>query len=311
MILSPQQHTALQTLLPVARIATSGIRSGLPVLPRTHTLLIGPSGSGKSFLARALGQKLGLPVLVINVATWVITAAKSEPWTISTIAEWIDRLPLGGGVLALDEIDKLQSAAEWTRYVRLEIHDLLDGVISAAAKLPIDPANDADVPIPIDTEGGTRTFREELAQRLRERVFVLGCGAWQSAWRANSRSMGFNSGSSPALATPPSREQILADIDPELRQRFRDEAILLPTMMPEDYANVARDIARIIPVELLPAWKKELGRVLRRAADGSLGMRALEELLLKALLLSGAGSEPGGEVELQELRPPRPEPSIW
>src|SRR5690606_14930802 len=108
MILSPQQEHALTQLLPVARIATSGIRAGLPVLPRTHTLLIGPSGSGKSFLARALGQKLGLPVLVINVATWVITAAKSEPWTISTIAEWLDRLPPGGGVLALDEIDKLQ-----------------------------------------------------------------------------------------------------------------------------------------------------------------------------------------------------------
>ncbi len=310
MILSPQQEHALTQLLPVARIATSGIRAGLPVLPRTHTLIIGPSGSGKSYLARALAHKLGLPVLIINVATWVITAARSEPWTLTTISEWLDRLPPGGGVLALDEIDKLQSDSDWMRYVRLEIHDLLDGVIPASAKLPIDPVADADIPVPSDTGGGTMTFREELSMKLRDRVMILGAGAWQSAWRSNARAMGFIDDAQP-LPSPPTREQILSAIDPELRQRFRDEVILLPTMMPEDYKRVAKDISRRIPADLLPAWNKEIGRVLRQAADGSLGMRALEELLLKALVLSGAGAEPGGVVESQTLKPPRPEPGIW
>jgi len=82
-------------------------------------------------------------------------------------------------------------------------------------------------------------------------------------------------------------------------------------MMPNDYGRVAREIAWKIPSELLPAWKKELGCALRKAADGSLGMRALEELILRALVLSGAGAEPGGEVKVQTLKPPRPEPTIW
>lgn len=310
MILSPQQQHALDQLLPVGRIATSGIRAGLPVNPRTHTLLIGPSGSGKSFLARKLAQSLGIPCLVINVATWVITASRSEPWTMSSIAEWVDRLQ-GGGVLVLDEIDKIDSPAEWTRYVRLEIHDVLDGIIPAATKLPIDPPADADFPVPVDTVGGTMTFREILAKKLREEVMVIGCGAWQSAWKANGRAMGFSGSSVPMLPEPPTREQLLASIDAELRQRFRDEVVLLPTMMPTDYSEVARDLARKIPAELLPAWRKELGAALRRAADGSLGMRALEELLLRALLLSGAGRESEYLSEPQALKPAREPENLW
>lgn len=84
-ILSPQQKAALQQLLPIARIATSGAVAGLPVRPRSHTLLIGPSGSGKSFIARELASKLSLPLLLINVSSWVVLSAKNEPWTASTI----------------------------------------------------------------------------------------------------------------------------------------------------------------------------------------------------------------------------------
>lgn len=155
------------------------------------------------------------------------------------------------------------------------------------------------------------TFREILAKKLREEVMIVGCGAWQSAWRANGRAIGFSGGSAPILPEPPTREQILASIDAELRQRFRDEIVVLPAMMPGDYAAVAKEIARKIPEELLSAWKRELGGVLRCAADGSLGMRAMEELLLKAMLLSGKGEEPQDKLEPQGLKPPRSEPQLW
>ncbi|MBK1815729.1 ATP-binding protein [Luteolibacter yonseiensis] len=305
MILSPQQQHALKKLLPVARIATSGIRSGMSVLPRTHSLLIGPSGSGKSHLARRLGEQLGIPSLVINVAAWMIAGSRGDPWTISLIADWLDRLP-GAGVLVLDEIDKLQSPSEWTRNVRLEIHDLLDGVLPVATKLPIE-----SLPAESFPQGSGKDQKAELERTLRERVMIMGCGAWQSAWRGNARTLGFNSSKELFLPEPPTKEQILAEIDAELRQRFRDEIVLLSPMLPADYAHVAKDIARQIPQELIPAWNKEIGGVLRRAADGFLGMRAIEELLLKAMLLAGKGKEPDKSPEPQSLKPPRPEPSIW
>lgn len=84
-ILSPQQETVPRQIIPIAGIATSGAAGDLPVHPRTQTLLIGPSGSGKSFMTREIGRRLNLPVLLINVSSWVVLSAKNEPWTSSTI----------------------------------------------------------------------------------------------------------------------------------------------------------------------------------------------------------------------------------
>ncbi|MFT3991219.1 MAG: AAA family ATPase [Luteolibacter sp.] len=314
MILSPQQETALQTLLPVARIATSGIRAGLPVTPRTHTLIIGPSGSGKSFLGRKLGEVLGIPVLVINVCNWMVAGARSDQWTSSMIADWLDRLP-GGGILVLDELDKLGAGegsyggSDWNRNTILEIFDWLDGVVPSSAKLPLESIEAEE----LFTPDAGRNQREKLGTIIRERVMILGVGAWQSAWRSNARQLGFNAAKESLLPAPPSREQILQSIYPELRQRFRDDIVLLPAMLPDDYAKVAREIAQKIPPKLVPAWKKEIGGVLRRAADGSLGMRALEELLLTALVLSGAGNEPSEAPAPQILKPSRLQvvQSLW
>ena len=47
------------------------------------------------------------------------------------------------GIIVLDELDKLDSAESWISYIRLEIHDLLDGVIPAA--LDVDKKDDDDI----------------------------------------------------------------------------------------------------------------------------------------------------------------------
>lgn len=297
MILSPPQQAALDALLPVGRIATSGIRVGLPVIPRTHSIIVGPSGSGKSYLARKMGEILGIPTLVINVGTWIITASRSEPWSINSVVDWLDRLP-GGGILVLDEIDKLSSPNEWSRYVRLEIHDILDGIIPVAATIPAGCLPEEAVP----------DYREHLMKKLRDRIMVIGCGAWQSAWKSNGKTMGFSANQEFQLPEPPTREQISENIDAELRQRFRDEITIISPMISEDYKMVAKNIARQIPEDLRRDWDAQLGATIRQAVDGSLGMRAMEELLLKALLLSGKGKEPESLPLPQSLKPPRPEP---
>jgi hypothetical protein len=300
MTLSPQQQTLVDRLLPIARIATNGTRSGLPLMARCHSLIVGPSGSGKTFIAKEIGSVLGVPVLVINVATWLIIASRAETWTVSIIADWVDRLP-GGGLLVLDEIDKLQLDSEWARYVRLEIHDLLDGRFPAATAFPEE--------LPADLQSGAESRLSGLSLRLRDRVMVIGCGAWQSAWHQSSKTVGFNGGNFEFIPQAPTRQQMLQSIDSELRQRFRDEIAVLSPMGRADYEIVAESLEQKIPLQILPAWQEARAAAMARASEGMLGMRAFEELLLEAMVSSGFGSQV--QPQNEKLRAPRPPPSIW
>jgi ATPase family associated with various cellular activities (AAA) len=280
MILSPQQQAVLTEIMPVAKIATDGCRSGLPLIPRCHTLLIGPSGSGKSYLAKEIAKSIGLPCLTINVATWILTASRNEPSTWTQIVEWLTSLTCGG-VIVIDEVDKCNGQAEYTQSVRLELHDLLDGMIPNSAKFP-QPLTDF---LGLNPGEIIVHSRDNLTRILKERVMVIGCGAWQSAWKSNTRKLGFTTGTT-TPPEPPSASQITSSIDPELRQRFRDKVFFLPPMIPEDYAVVARAIAAMIPSEFRKEWEIQLGATIRKAVEGNLGMRALEELLLTAMILT-------------------------
>ena len=296
-ILSPQQQTLLSSLLPVARIATSGCRKDLPVKLRTASLVIGPSGGGKSHLARSLGERLTLPIMVINVSSWVVLSARNEPWTYSVICQWLDSLQDKGGILVLDEICALDRRSDWVTYIRLEVHDLMDGIIPLAARLPSPPSDNLwgeDPP----NELPDAIQREILAKRLRDRVFILACGAWQHAWRSNSRQIGF--GSATAALEPPSCEQILESIEPELRQRFRNEVCWLPPLAYSDYVTVSANIEnRISDKRTRNAWNRLAGPAIEEAVAGGLGMRVFEELMLAALLDAHDRDEPGRDALYQ------------
>jgi len=133
--------------------------------------------------------------------------------------------------------------------------------------------------------------REILAKRLRERVFIVAIGAWQKAYRSNSRQIGFGSGT--AQLQPPSREQIIESIEPELRQRFRNEVGWLPPLAYSDYVNVSANIAnRISDKRIQNAWNRLAGPAIEEALAGGLGMRVFEELMLSALLDTHDRDEP-------------------
>lgn len=278
-ILSPQQESALEQLLPIARIATSGAVANLPLRPRSHTLVIATSGSGKSFLATELGRRLGVPVLLINVSSWVVLSAKNEPWTASAICEWLDSLGTGGGILVFDEIDKLQADSDWKSYIRLEVHDFLDSVIPHAARMPKSIFEDAlDNPAAVDAQ--TRLM---LTARLRGKVFILGCGAWQGSWTANSRKIGFEGEAS--KSEKPNRLQILGSISTEIRQRFRDPVCWLEPMSLDDYMLVSGQIANSLPsADMVRTWNRLARSAMERAVANGLGMRIFEELMLSVLL---------------------------
>jgi len=297
-ILSPQQQALLNQLLPVARIATASGNENLPVRPRTHTLIVGPSGGGKSHLARSLGKRLGVPILVINVSSWVVLSAKNEPWTFSLVCDWLATLGGKGGILVLDEIDKIAGGSEWKHLTVLELHDLLDGVIPLAARLPHCPSNELWGETEPD-EPPDPAVRQKLAKLLRNRVFVVGCGAWQAAWRPSKPIIGFDSVI--PKQTQPSPEHLLLFIGEELRKRFRNEVVWLPPLAIADYMNVAGSIAsQISDSKIRRAWNVLVGPAIQQAMANGLGMRVFEELMLSAMLATNEPPEPG----LKTIDPP-------
>jgi AAA+ superfamily predicted ATPase len=136
MILSPNQQKILDELLPVAHLATNNPCYNLPLQPRTHSLICAPSGMGKSYLMKQLGNKLNVPVLLLNVSSWQPLGSREHTNTWSTIVDFLKAHERG--IIVLDELDKLDSDESWVAYVRLEIHDLLDGVIPPALDLDTD-----------------------------------------------------------------------------------------------------------------------------------------------------------------------------
>jgi SpoVK/Ycf46/Vps4 family AAA+-type ATPase len=125
--LSPNQQKLVDELIPIAELALDKSTADLPIRPRTHTLICAPSGAGKSHLMGELGGMLDVPVLHLNVSTWAPISSKANEYTWDTIVEFVKENPRG--IIVLDEIDKIDSQKEWQGYIRLEIHDLLDGKI--------------------------------------------------------------------------------------------------------------------------------------------------------------------------------------
>lgn len=124
-----------------------------------------------------------------------------------------------------------------------------------------------------------------LTARLTNKVFVLGCGAWQAAWSGNSRKIGFEGESS--SPEKPSRLQILDSISPEIRQRYRDEICWLEPMRTDEYESVSTQIAQALnDPAMRKTWNRLAKPAIHRAVAGGLGMRIFEELMLSVLLES-------------------------
>ena len=83
----------------------------------------------------------------------------------------------------------------------------------------------------------------------------------------------------------PTREEILSSLEPDLRQRFRDEIPFFAPMRRDDYHQFAKEGAKQNPPGTRAAWQHLIGPAVDEAVEGMLGMRVFKELLLKAMML--------------------------
>ncbi len=223
--------------------------------PRFDSLIIGPSGVGKSHLTRAVAENLSVPILKLSHGEWIVTAART--CTRSTIQRVRDFLGQNEcGIIHIDELDKSRAGfrTEWSIAVFGEIFSLLD------RHSPAPPRDGA--------------WSETELSHLRNRFWFLGSGTWQDLWNdVSSAKIGFgksNFSDDQTMLVEKVRRSCL--IPEELLFRFSANYILLPPATEDDYRQAAKAFGLCKMAEVLGIQID-----FRKATAEGSGARWLEE----------------------------------
>lgn len=268
------QQSTYDRLCAVARACLNVDRSSIKCLKiRACFLLIGPTGSGKTHLARALAREMQVPFLSISVSDWIILGGSNRGsfTTWPTIMDFIDKSKdQRGAIIFLDELDKCHHDSNWNSFLRSEIFSLCD------SRVPLG-IQDMDS----DAIEGSRI--SETENFLTNKTMIIAGAAFQGIWdKQSAPTMGFN----PTRKTCENPElPDLAKVLPrELINRFSSEVFMLPELTTNDYRAMVETMAEMVP-EVWRGRFLELGIArLDLAANHQKGARYLEEILLAAIV---------------------------
>jgi SpoVK/Ycf46/Vps4 family AAA+-type ATPase len=207
------QSTALELLIHRAEAYFSGLGRGLAFVPRFNSLLLAPTGSGKTKIARDLAKLMGAELFSVSISEWIVRGAQNEKSTISILLSVLKSSPKT--VLLLDEIDKCTSQTDgaWTRSLAAEVWALLDRRLPPTGEPPVGSED-----------------HEHLQMRLTNGMYIIGAGTFQRAWEQSARpTCGFNANASHAITDNGVMEAIEKSglVSPELLSRFSPTPILL------------------------------------------------------------------------------------
>jgi hypothetical protein len=272
--LSPAQDRLVESLESVLHLATCGLRSSLAIRPRTHTMIVGPSGSGKSFIVNELASRMKIPIWHENISNWSPIGARGNNPTLSSLIRWLESIEKG--IIFLDEADKINFPSEFSNCSRTEIFSLLDHRIPDGALTTFDLLNSDPFDSEFSSSHHQPTQRVLVEQKLRDHILIVAAGAWQSGWDSQKQIIGFHS-HSPQEATV-GRGVLLQSIMPELLQRFRSRVLFLEPMQEEDYLSVVKSQLNFIPKLHRERYRRMILAAIPVAIEQGLGMRIFEEV---------------------------------
>ena len=300
-IIFAHQRHAFERLVEIARACFFTSRETLPVSIRANSLIIGPSGSGKSFLARAVADhigEVGVPFLDLSISDWVLLG-NSERGGINTwpaIARFLQANRRKEGVIIfVDELQHAWGDCAYERFLRVELFSLFD------LRLP------HGLSAKIDDEIGERTFAPsdlaEIQDVLSNRTMIIGAGAFQEIWeRQDTKPVGFHSLG--AAMEIPTLTNLAETLPTELINRFRSELLILRPLELHDYESMLEVTARLVPSYLRETFLRLGYERLPEVTRLRQGTRYLEELMLDTLLEERAlmrdSNRPAPQLELDQ-----------
>lgn len=230
---------------------------------RTHVLMVGQTGVGKTELVRRFARDLRMELCSIPCNSWIPHGAATTPHTVGVIGQFV-LANRGRALVYFDEIDKIlpQEGAyqnAWNLGIFGEILAVLDG----------------------DGRLSTMGWNQDNLAALKE-AYVVGAGAFQHLATAQTeRKPGIGFGSFEPETQPHYSESILArGLPPEVATRFNAEILVLESPTPEECAQGIARLHRDLPgVPLLQP--QALRQLSQEAASSGLGMRWFECYAMK------------------------------
>jgi energy-coupling factor transporter ATP-binding protein EcfA2 len=273
--LTDDQLAVLRRMRDLAVLHFEGVPRNCAIEPRLWPLVVGPTGSGKSFLVRQLARYMGAHYLHVTYGGWIVQGARSTCTQFSILDATVRHSRL---VVHLDELDKLPTRGEqeWARAVMNEVWGLLDLELPVARFVA-----DADA----QAQHSANVLGELAVSKGRGRIFIVGSGTWQDLFDQAGPAKG-QVGFAPASATAPdfqtALERVIATGGPmsELLARF-DGAVQLirPPTLPEALAMLERVGARSFAREVGYNEVRVLEALLSRQ-----GFRALQSVVTELML---------------------------
>jgi SpoVK/Ycf46/Vps4 family AAA+-type ATPase len=239
----------------------------LPVRPRNHRLIVGPTGSGKTHIAEQVARELNWSVYSINVGSWIPLGGRDTP-TWNRLTTWLSTVPGGQPVvIIMDELDKVSGEESWSRFLRAEFFALLDG------KHPT-PGFVIDGDIPEYKINETC----ERVEKMLKQILVIGCGAFQHVFDS-PKHMGFGDQVPDKMGS----SKLSKSLQRELVNRFSQHILVLPELTRADYSEMLDIVAELLPRDVGASVLTDREDKLDAAVEDKSAARFIEAIVADAL----------------------------
>jgi len=304
----PHQVPVYEKLLALARTCFGAQRNTLPVSLRTSPLLLGPSSTGKSFLAENAATTLEAGFLPVALSNWIILGSRAQgsQTTWVSIVDFLRRNNNSYAVIFCDEFEKAishQHLDTWSSHLRVEVFQLLD------RKIPHNLKDSEDNVI-------GPAIHAAAQDMLVNRTFIVAAATFQDLWENRTKSrIGFGSQSNDTSS--PSPDELCQVLPREILTRFRNDFLVLPQLTREDYVTMLEHTAPRVPSYLRATFLRLGYQKIPAAMAMRQGCRYVEDLMTDTLLAERAclrePAPPVDPLELpaaQEPARPRSEPDV-
>lgn len=294
------QAAAYQELLLRAKTYFEGSWRDLPIKTRWASLVLGPTGAGKSALGMMLSADTAASLLRVNISGWMPCGAhnRAVAETISTIIDHIHRHQKS--ILFFDEVDKIWHETSWNSYIKGELFELLDGNLPMGIKGIGGDGLETD-------EDGILTYSQtaSVVEKLRSSTYIVGAGTFQDFYEEQSSSsqIGFHPDHRHQYpVSGPTADVIAKKLPRELLNRFNSSLLFLPPLEPHHYKLIAQQAEQSLPEWIQAAFREAASERIKQAIAARSGCRFIEEALSDALKHTKAPTPTPA--------PPTPEPDL-